>query len=289
MLTISPAVAAGLSDAPSNGHPYARKDGAWVRLEDSAIYMALFATNVTDIAAWSVVGDTPILDGTTVKFANPGSVTAINDTDGFTAGATLDFSALTGLTSIGADAFNPSVYGERAYLTGTLTLPDSLLTIGDSAFISREGFTGALVIPNNVTTIGEWAFAFCYGFDGPLTLGSSVTTIGYRAFRAVPFTGTLIIPNSVTTIAGSVFQSCEYFTELTIFSGVTSIGTYAFSYCSGLTRVNAYIAKSVLDVTGALDGTGVTEIHARAADGTWTAGAGQTIGEKSGITVIKDL
>jgi len=44
-----------------------------------------------------------------------------------------------------------------------------------------------------------------------------------------------------------------------------------------------------LDVTNSLAGSGVTTIHVRSTDSTWTAGAGQTIGGKTGITVIKDL
>jgi hypothetical protein len=351
-------VAAGLSDAPSNGHPYARKDGAWARLEDSVLYLATFATNVTSIAGWTVTGDTPALVGTDVKFANPGSVTEISAAADFDTGATLDFSVLTGLTSIGSNAF----YGQ-SNLTGALVLPDSLTTIGSNAFSGCSGLTGDLtipssvtsidsnafrgcssfsgyltipssvtsigggvfenctgfygdlVIPSSVTSIGGYAFAGCSGFTGTLTIPSGVTDISYAAFRYCDgFTGDLTIPSSVTNISSYAFYYCSGFTgtltipssvtsidiytfagcsslgvTLTIPSSVTSIGNYAFENCSGLTTVNAYVALSVIDVPGALLGTGVTDIHARASDGTWTAGAGQTIGGKTGITVTKDL
>jgi len=45
----------------------------------------------------------------------------------------------------------------------------------------------------------------------------------------------------------------------------------------------------VLNVSNSLSGTTVTNIHARTSDATWTAGAGQTIGGKTGITVTKNL
>jgi hypothetical protein len=54
-------------------------------------------------------------------------------------------------------------------------------------------------------------------------------------------------------------------------------------------RLDVYVELSVVDNWDAFANTSITEIHARASDGTWTAGAGQTIGGKSGITVIKDL
>jgi hypothetical protein len=45
----------------------------------------------------------------------------------------------------------------------------------------------------------------------------------------------------------------------------------------------------VIDVADVFLSSGVTDIHARSSDGTWTAGAGQTIGGKTDITVTKDL
>ena len=279
-------VAAGLSDAPSNGHPYARKDGAWARLEDSVLYLPTFATNVTSIAGWSVTGDTPVLVGTDVKFADPGSITSITTTDDFDTGATLDFSLLTGLTSIGSYAF----YGQ-SNLTGALVLPDSLPTIGSWVFAGCSGFTGDLTIPSSVTTIDTAAFLNCYGFTGTLTIPSSVTSIGNGVFSGCSgFTGDLTIPSSVTTIENSAFYGCSGFTgTLTIPSSVTSIGSYVFFGCSGLTTVNAYVELSVIDVADVFLSSGVTDIHARSSDGTWTAGAGQTIGGKTDITVTKDL
>jgi hypothetical protein len=204
-------VAAGLSDAPSNGHPYARKDGSWVRLEDSVLYLATFATNVTSIAGWTVVGDTPILDGTTVKFANPGSVTEITTTDDFDTGATLDFSALTGLTSIGIYAFDG-----QTNLTGSLTLPTSLTTIGDYTFNGCSGFTGTLTIPNGVTYIGWSAFYGCSGL-----------------------TGTLVIPNSVTTVTGTAFKNCYDLARVDAYVELSVVDNWETFANTGIDEIHA--------------------------------------------------
>ena len=124
-----------------------------------------------------------------------------------------------------------------------------------------------LVIGTSCTRIGAFAFQNCTGLTGSLVIPGSVTSIGTLAFRAcTSLTGDLVIPNSVTII-----------------------GSTAFDSCTGLTNVDCYVEKDVLDVFNSLFGTSVTTIHVRSTDSTWTAGAGQTIGGKTGITVIKDL
>jgi len=176
-------------------------------------------------------------------------------------------------------------------LTG-LVLGSSVTSIGSYAFYYCPGFTGSLTIPDSVTTIGSSAFFNCSSFTGSLTIGNSVTSIGSNAFNYCSgLTGSLTIPDSVTSIGDIAFYFCGGFTgSLTIPDSVTTIGSYAFYGCSNITNVQCHIAKTIIDAaTNCFQGSGITTINARASDGTWTAGAGQTIGGKSGITVIKDL
>ena len=172
-----------------------------------------------------------------------------------------------------------------------LVIGTSCTSIEGYAFSFCGGLTGSLVIPDSVTSIGNNAFYNCSGLNGSLTIGNSVTTIGNNAFRSCTgLTGSLTIGNSVTTIGNQAFYACSGLNgSLTIPNSVTSIGVAAFGNCSGLTNVDCYVNKSVLDVTSSLLGSGVTTIHVRSTDSTWTAGSGQTIGGKINITVIKDL
>ena len=124
-----------------------------------------------------------------------------------------------------------------------------------------------------------------------LVIGTSCETIYDRAFEGCTgLVGDLVIPDSVSTIENLAFYNCIGLSDtLTISSNVTKIDFQAFSNCTNITNVNCYVEKSVLDFGSCLLGSGVITIHVRSTDTTWTAGSGQTIGGKSGITVIKDL
>ena len=133
--------------------------------------------------------------------------------------------------------------GDRAFfgcsgLTGSLTIPNSVTSIGDGAFSGCSGLTGSLTIPNSVTSIGGSAFYGCSGLTGSLTIPNSVTSIGSSAFAGCSgLTGSLIISDSVASIGDGAFSGCSGLTSVTIPNSVTSIGTEAFYGCSSLTSV----------------------------------------------------
>ena len=134
------------------------------------------------------------------------------------------------VTTIGEEAF-----ANCRELKGSLTLSNSLKTIGNKAFYNCNSLNGSLTIPNTVTTIGISAFENCAGFNGNLTIPNSVTTIGESAFcNCLKFTGDLTIPNSVTIIEAYTFKSCYGFNgKLTIPNSVTTIRNRAFYKCIG--------------------------------------------------------
>jgi len=158
------------------------------------------------------------------------------------------------VTTIGSNAFY-----QCAGFTGSLTIPNSVTTIGEYAF-TLCNFTGSLTIPNSVTTIGYRSFNVCSGFNGSLTIGNSVTSIAsYAFYECFNFTGSLVIPNSVTTIGEYAFGVCGFTESLTIGNSVTTIGNSAFRSCVGFTRININRATApAISLNAFSDMTGVS-------------------------------
>ena len=141
----------------------------------------------------------------------------------------------------------------------SVTIPNSVTSIGDVAFYNCSGLT-SVTIGNSVTSIGVWAFYGCSGLK-------KVIVKDIAAWCGIKFNGydsnplyyathiysdedteitNLIIPNSVTSIGDYAFNKCSGLTSVTIPNSVTSLGVGAFSYCYGLTSVT--IPNSVTSI-----------------------------------------
>ena len=149
-----------------------------------------------------------------------------------------------GVTEIQQGAFN----GCKS-LTGTLSLPSTLIYIGNSGndsdsnihdegidyyngVFSGCGFTCELKIPNNVKLIRGYAFDNCKGLYGELHLPDKLERLGSRAFFLCKnLTGSLTIPQGITDIPDECFTDCGFNSTLTLHDGIISIGQNAFGGC----------------------------------------------------------
>ena len=120
------------------------------------------------------------------------------------------------------------------------TIPDSVTSIGDSAFRYCSSLT-SVTIGDSVTTIGEYAFADCSSLTS-VTIGNSVTTIVDEAFCYCSSLTSVTIGNSVTTIGDSAFYGCSSLTSVTIPDSVTTIGNGVFADCSNLAEFKGKFA-----------------------------------------------
>ena len=167
-----------------------------------------------------------------------------------------------GVTTYNVTNIKYAAFLNKTNLTGNLTIPNSvtsigneafkncsglesvtfeptsqLKTIGEAAFISCGGFT-AVTIPNSVTSIGNQAFNNCIRLTTvTFEPTSQLKTIGVAAFYNCTSLTTVTIPNGVTSIGNQAFNNCIRLTGVTIPDSVTSIGDYAFFDCTSLIMV----------------------------------------------------
>jgi hypothetical protein len=144
--------------------------------------------------------------------------------------------------SFNVENLTATISGNRNYAAENLVIPEyvfangkfyKVTSIGNSAF-EASLLTGSLTIPNSVTSIGERAFAGLWRLTGSLTIPDSVISIGIGAFATcIGFIGSLNIPDSVISIGIGAFGNCSGFTNITLanFSEEPSwTGTDIFTY-----------------------------------------------------------
>jgi len=154
-----------------------------------------------------------------------------------------------------------------ASIHGSITIPDEVTSIGESAFKSCTGLT-SIILPEGITSIDYATFSNCTGlsditlprrltsigssaFNGCTSLTSimipeSVTSIGSLAFNGCTNLASMVIPEGVTILSSSVFQNCTSLSSVHLPESLTSIEPLAFSYCSSLESIN--IPESVFSI-----------------------------------------
>ena len=139
----------------------------------------------------------------------------------------------------------------------SVTIPNSITSIGDSAFYGCSGLTTlnfnaincqdfrsnpfgtsltTVNIGDSVQRVPAYFVRGCRGLTS-VSIPNSVTSIGSSAFRNCSSLTSITIPTGVTSIGGSAFYGCSGLTSVTIPTGVTSIEGYTFYGCRGLTSV----------------------------------------------------
>jgi len=139
------------------------------------------------------------------------------------------------LTTIPEMAFVDKNKIEGCETLVSVTIPDSVTSIGNYAFAGCTSLTG-ITIPNSVTSIEMSAFAGCTSLAS-VTIGNSVTSIGYGAFSNCASLASVTIGNSVTGIGQWAFAGCASLASVTIPASVTRIGSSAFRNCTSLASV----------------------------------------------------
>ena len=152
-----------------------------------------------------------------------------------------NFSTLDSVTIGKGVTIIPSKFIAGCVNVTSLTIPESVTSIGSSAF-ANTGLT-SITIPTSVTSIGVGAFS-----------GTSLTSLVFNAascadfFSPAPFESistlqSVIIGDAVKSIPAYFLSRCSGVKSVTIPESVTSIGKSAFAGCSGLTSVPSSVTS----------------------------------------------
>ena len=142
----------------------------------------------------------------------------------FPAASKIDYSIPQGIVEIGPYAFSATPIKR-------IVLPDSMKTIGDSAFKFCMNLHD-IEISEGVISIGNCAFEGCSGLS-QLDLPESITYIGERAFCDCIFQN-IELPSGISSVEQGLFWNCSRLDKITIPDGVISIGDSAFWSCKNL-------------------------------------------------------
>ncbi len=145
----------------------------------------------------------------------------------------------TGLTTVNWNATECTSDGSSYYPIfegcsnlATVNIGDNVKIIPSYAFYNYTGLT-SITIPDSVTSIGERAFSLCKGLTS-VTIGNSVTSIGDYAFSYCTGLTSVTIGNGVTSIGSDAFSDCYRLVEvynkstLSITAGSSSYGDIAY-------------------------------------------------------------
>ena len=109
--------------------------------------------------------------------------------------------------------------------------------IGYQSFTKNKNIT-SVSLPNTIVSIGESAFEYCSAIIGEIKLPKSLTEIGPSAFaECTGITGTIHIPAGVTSVPASAFKRCSGITEVILSKSVSSVGNFAFAQNSKLSKI----------------------------------------------------
>ena len=114
----------------------------------------------------------------------------------------------------------------------TVSIPNSVISISDSAFLNCKSLTG-IVIPDSVTNISQNAFSGCQSLT-EIVIPDSVRVIGSYAFSGCTNLNSVTLGAGLTNIDLGVFNGCSSLNNITIPSNITRIETKAFKDCTAL-------------------------------------------------------
>ncbi len=155
------------------------------------------------------------------------------------------------LVEIASAAFNPTFTNPMGFGPGItigdgadqeLIIPNSVVTIGDTAFANIKNKITTFRLSSSLKTIGQTAFAGLL-YNDTLVLPSTLESIGAKAFTTSQITGTLTLPPKMKNVEYQCFYNTNL-TGVTLNEGLQQIGQGAF--CATMLTGTLVIPDSVI-------------------------------------------
>lgn len=109
---------------------------------------------------------------------------------------------------------------------GAVTVPDGIRHTSD-AFVMNADIV-SVSLPDSLMTIGTSAFSFCEELR-LVKFGGGLISIGNGAFDGCEKLAALNLPTSLISIGSYAFRDCFYISDIDFGMSLVSIGEYAFS------------------------------------------------------------
>lgn len=154
---------------------------------------------------------------------------------------------------------NIAWFGGHSALQHVVFPEKGLTSISGQAF-ANSGLSGSLIIPEGVVTIGGEAFGGCNFLKGTLTLPSTLKRIEGGAFAFTALRGELRLPEGIEYIDPGyyyVFQECDFEGSLYLPESLTTLPNLGFSKMTGEIVIPRNISVIGENVFGGIGCSGV--------------------------------
>ena len=156
----------------------------------------------------------------------------------------------------------PAYLCRELTLLNTIVIPNSVTSIGISAFDGCSGLTEVIWNARNVQDFQDNSRRPFSGCDRltDFVFGEEVEHIPAYLCRELTLLNTIVIPNSVTSIGTNAFSFCRGLTKVSIPNSVKTIEFRAFEGCTGLKTVTIGNSVTTIGESAFYSCTSLTEV-----------------------------
>ena len=140
-----------------------------------------------------------------------------------------------------------------------VSLPQNLLSLGDSAFYGCDRLT-AVELPPYIREIPTYTFYGCTALESVTFTGDMIETVGYAAFKYCEALTRIDLPDGITRIEDNAFDGCGVLHTVTLPGTLTYIGSRAFSLCEALESITIPASVTEIDRNAFVQCTGLSSV-----------------------------